>query len=67
MEDPNFWVEKLKKSLKGSESGALFQILMHNNFQQTNVIQLEFFYTTSMLGILQQNKELGSPTLHQRP
>ena len=23
--------------------GVLFQMLMHNNFQQTNVIQLELF------------------------
>ena len=38
-----FWVQKLKKSLRRSESRAFFQILMHNNFRQANVIELEFF------------------------
>ena len=26
---PQFWVQKLKKFFKGSESGAYFQILLH--------------------------------------
>ena len=26
-----------------SESGGFFQILMHDNYEQTNSIQLEFF------------------------
>ena len=39
---PQFWVQNLKKSLRRSESGAFFQILMHDDFQQTNVIELEF-------------------------
>ena len=38
-----FWVQKLKKSLRRSESKAFFQILMHNNFRQRNVIQSDFF------------------------
>ena len=40
---PQFWVQKLKKSLRMSGSGTFFQILMHNNFWQTNVIKLDFF------------------------
>ena len=63
-----FWVQKLKKCFRRSESGAFFQILMHNNFWQTNVkcYSIRFFYTSSMLGILQQNKEWSSYTHHQR-
>ena len=40
-----------------SESGGVFQILTHDNYEQTNGIQLEFFYLSPMLGILQQTKE----------
>ena len=39
-----FWVQKLKKCLRRSEFGAFFQILMHNNFWQTSVIQLNFLH-----------------------
>ena len=33
-----------KKTWKISESGGYFQILTHDNYEQTNCIQLEFFY-----------------------
>ena len=35
-----------------SESGDFFQILTRDNYEQTNGIQLEFFYTSPMLEIL---------------
>ena len=49
-----------------SESGGLFQILTHDNYEQTNGIQLEFFYKSPMQGILQQTEGLRYK-LHQRP
>ena len=42
-----------------SESGGFFPILTHDDYEQTNGIQLEFFYTSPMLGILQQTEELS--------
>ena len=48
----------MKKTWKISESGGYFQILTHDNYEQTNGIQLELFYTIPMLGILQQTKGL---------
>ena len=39
-----------------SESGAFFQILMHNDFQQTNVIQLEFF-TQALCWIIKNSQD----------
>ena len=45
LKDPNLG-SKIEKILKKSESGAFFQILMHNNFQQTNIIPLESFTQT---------------------
>ena len=48
-----------KKTWKISESGGYFQILTHDNYEQTNGIQLELFYTSHMMGILQQTKELS--------
>ena len=36
-----------------------FQVLTHD-YEQTNRIQLEFFYTSPMLRILQQIKELSN-------
>ena len=49
----------MKKTWKISESGGYFQILTHDNYEQTNGIQLELFYTSPMLGILQQTKGLS--------
>ena len=41
-----------------SESGVLFQILTYDSYEQTNSIQLEFFFCTSLLlEILQQTQE----------
>ena len=52
---------KIEKILKKFRIGSFFSNLnAHNNFRQTNLIQLEFFNISSMLGILQQNKELSS-------
>ena len=36
-----------------------FQIFTHDNYEQTNCMLLEFFYTSPMLRILQQIKELS--------
>ena len=49
-----------KKTWKISESGCYFQILTHDNYEQTNGIQLELFCASPMLGILQQTKELST-------
>ena len=46
----------MKKTWKISESEGYFQILTHDNYEQTNGVQLEFFYTSLMLGILQQTE-----------
>ena len=51
-----------KKTWKISESWGYFQILTNDNYEQTNGIQLEFFYTSPMLGIVQQTKEFLSHT-----
>ena len=48
-----------KKTWKISESGGYFQILTHDNYEQANGIQLELFYTSPMLRILQQTKGLS--------
>ena len=40
-----------------SEPGV-FHILIHDNYEETNGIQLEFFYTSPMMGILQQTEGL---------
>ena len=50
---------KVKKTWKISESGGLFEVLTHDNYEQTNGIQSEFFYAGPMLRILQQTKELS--------
>ena len=52
---PNF--EFRKKAFKISESEGYFQIfLTHDNYKQKNGIQLELFYTSFMLGILQETE-----------
>ena len=38
---------------------VFFQILTQDNYEQTNGIQLDFFYASPMLGILLQTKELS--------
>ena len=45
-----------------SESGGFFRILTHDDYEQTNGIQSKSSYTSPMLGILQQTKELS--TIH---
>ena len=50
---------KVKKTWKISESGGFFEVLTDDNYEQTNVIQLELFYASPMLRILQQTKELS--------
>ena len=47
--------KKKKKTWKISEPAVYFQILTHGNYEQT----IRFFYTSSMLGIIQQAKELS--------
>ena len=62
---PQFWVQKLEKSFKRSEYGAFFKsepIIVSDKW-----CPITIFYTSSMLGILQENKGLSSHTLHQRP
>ena len=49
----------MKKIWKISESRGYLHILRHDNYEQTNGIQLELFYISPMLGILQQTKELS--------
>ena len=56
--EPNFEF-KIEKIWKISKSGGYFQVLTHDNYEQTNGIQLEFFYISPMLGIQQQTKELS--------
>ena len=41
-----------------SESGGFFQILAHDDYEQTNGIQLELFYKSPMQGILQKTEGL---------
>ena len=43
--------------MKISEYGDFLQILTHDNYEQTNGIQLEFFCTSPLPGILHQTKE----------
>ena len=49
-----------------SESGGFFQILTHDNYEQTNSIQLEYFYKSPVQGILQKIEGLRHK-LHQIP
>ena len=55
---PKFWVQKLKKKTwKISESGGYSQIfLTHHNYEQKNGIQLELFYPSPMVQIIQQTE-----------
>ena len=50
-----------------SESGWFFQILTHDNYEQKNGIQFELFYSSLMLGILQQTEGLSRHELHHQP
>ena len=50
-----------------SKSGGFLQILTHDNYKQTNGIQVDFFYTSPMLEILQQTEVLSRHKLYQRP
>ena len=50
-----------------SESDGYFQILTHDNYEQTNGVQLEFCYTRPMLGISQQTEGLSRHKCHQKP
>ena len=63
---PNFEFKNLKKTWKISESAGYFQILTHENYEQTNGIQLEPFYTSPMLEISQQTEGLCRHKCHQR-
>ena len=56
---PNFEFKNWKKIWQTSESGGYFQILIRDNYEQTNGIQLQYFYTNLMLEILQLTKELS--------
>ena len=56
----------MKKAWKMSESGGFFQILTQDNYEQTNGIQVDFFYKNPMQGILQQTEGLMHK-LHQIP
>ena len=58
-------IEK-KNTQEMSESGGFFQIFTHDYYEQTNGIQLEFFYKSPMQGILQKTEELRHK-LHQIP
>ena len=55
----------MKKTWKVSESGVYFQVLTHDNYEQTNGIQLEFFYASPMLGLLQQSEGLSRHKRYQ--
>ena len=48
-----------KRTQKLSEAGGFFQILTHDDYKETNGIQLEIFCKSTMLGILQHFKELS--------
>ena len=50
-----------------SKSGGFLQILTHDNYKQTNGIQVDFFYTSPMLEMLQQTEVLSRHKLYQRP
>ena len=50
---------KKQKQEKYQNLEVIFEILTHDNYEQTNGIQLELFYTSPMLGILQQTKGLS--------
>ena len=59
--------KKKEKKRKMSESDGYFQILTHDNYEQTNGVQLEFCYTRPMLGISQQTEGLSRHKCHQKP
>ena len=68
-QDPNFESKNLKKQqqtnkLKNVKIWRFFYILTYINFRQTNAINI-IFYTSFMLGILQQTKEFSSHAIHQ--
>ena len=48
----------MKKKKKNSRI-RFFQILTHDNYGEINIVQLEFFYTSPILGILQQTEGLS--------
>ena len=65
---PNFElkIKKRKKKKKRKEKNiriwSFFQILTHDNYEQTNGVQLEFFYTSPILRIPQQTE--GGSIIH---
>ena len=65
---PNFEFKFFLKKWQLSESGGVFfQILTHDNYEQTNSTQLKFFYTSLTLGVLHQTEGLSRHKLHQKP
>ena len=43
------------------------QTLTHDNYEKANSVQLDFFHTSSMLGILQQTEGLSRHKFNQSP
>ena len=59
-------IQRLALHLKTSESADYFQLLTHENYEQRNGIQLEYFYINPMLEILQQTEGLCGHKRRQR-
>ena len=64
IKDPNS-ESKNKKKLKSVRIWRFRLILTSINFRQTNAINMNFFYTRFMLGILQKTKEFSSHAIYQ--
>ena len=62
--DPNFEFKNWKKKL---EYGFFKKILMHNNFRQTNAINMKLFIEALCWDYYKQIKKFGSHTIHQIP
>ena len=58
-------VEKKHEQCQNLE--GFFQILTHDNYEQTNGTQLKIFHTSLMLVVLYQTEGLSRHKLHQKP
>ena len=58
-------IEKKKNKTKKYQNLEVFPNFNIHDFGQRNAINMIFFYTNFMLGILQQSKEFSSHTIHQ--
>ena len=64
---PNYEFKSWKKMKSIKIIWVFPQTLTHDNYEKANGVQLDFFHTSSMLGILQQTEGLSGHKFNQSP